>query len=145
IEGAATTLVGAHLEGPFLADPFRGAHRSDHLRAPDPDEFVRLHDAARDTLRMLTIAPEFPGADEVIDAATARGVVVAVGHTACDYATAGTAFAGPASVATHLFNAMPPIHHREPGPVVAALESEAWCELICDGHHVHDATVRLVA
>lgn len=145
IEQGTTTLVGAHLEGPFLAAPFRGAHRRDHLAAPDADAFVRLHDAARGTLRMITLAPELDGADDVIAAAVDRGVVVAVGHTACDYATAAAAFNGPASVATHLFNAMPGVHHREPGPVLAALESDAWCELICDGHHVHDATIRLVA
>jgi N-acetylglucosamine-6-phosphate deacetylase len=145
IEAGGTTLVGAHLEGPFLSPDFRGAHRIDHLAVPDADAFARMHAASRGTLRMLTIAPELPGADEVIEAAAELGVVVAVGHTACDYATAAAAFAGRATVTTHLFNAMPPIHHRAPGPVVAALESDAWCELICDGHHLDDAIIRLVA
>jgi N-acetylglucosamine-6-phosphate deacetylase len=103
-----------------------------------------LLDASRGTLRSLTIAPELPGADDVIAAAVQAKVIVAIGHTDATYSQTRTAIANGASVMTHLFNGMPPIHHREPGPVLAALDAGLPCEIILDGHHVHPAAVRLV-
>jgi N-acetylglucosamine-6-phosphate deacetylase len=93
---------------------------------------------------MITIAPELPHADEVIDAAVAAGVAVAVGHTDATYDQASAAFARGATVATHLCNGMRPVHHREPGPVLAALDAGVACEVINDGVHVHSAVTRLV-
>ncbi|HEY2296922.1 MAG TPA: N-acetylglucosamine-6-phosphate deacetylase [Jatrophihabitans sp.] len=144
VDTAATPVVGAHLEGPFLSAARCGAQNPTHLINPDVGAFADLLAAARGTLRMLTIAPELPGADLVIDAALAAGVVVAVGHTDADVDTADQAFRRGARVATHLFNGMPPIHHREPGPAAAALATDAVCELINDGHHVHPAMLRVV-
>jgi len=86
-----------------------------------------------------------PGAIELIEACVAAGVIAAVGHTDATYAQAAEAFRAGATVATHLFNGMRPIHHREPGPVLAALDAEAGCEVINDGVHVHPAVLRLVA
>lgn len=144
IERDDTVVVGAHLEGPFLSATRCGAQNPAHLVAPDAAAFARLLDAARGTLRMITIAPELPGADEVIDAALAAGVVVAIGHTDADFETVARAFDRGATVATHLYNAMSGIDTRGPGAAVAALERAAFCELINDGYHVHPAMQRLV-
>jgi len=144
VERAGTVVVGAHLEGPFLSAARCGAQNPAHLVPPDPAVFARLLDAARGALGMITIAPELPGADEVIDAALAAGVVVAVGHTDADFETAARAFDRGATVATHLYNGMPKIDTRAPGPAVAALERAAFCELINDGVHVHPAMQRRV-
>ncbi|QLD13295.1 N-acetylglucosamine-6-phosphate deacetylase [Microbacterium oleivorans] len=133
-------LLGVHLEGPFLAGSHRGAHREAALRTPTPDALALLQDGGPVT--MITIAPELPGAIDAIDALVAAGVIVAIGHTAADHATARDAFARGARVLTHAFNGMPGIHHRAPGPVVAALETaEVVIELIVDGVHVHPSVI----
>lgn len=133
-------LLGVHLEGPFLAETHRGAHPSDLLRTPTTDAVARLCEAG--PVAMLTIAPELPGADVAIRALVDGGVVVAVGHTAADHMVAHDAFARGASVLTHAFNGMRGIHHRAPGPVVAALEApHVVLELIVDGVHVHPSVV----
>lgn len=137
-------VLGAHLEGPFLAPARRGAHLADALRAPDPVDVEGLLAAARGTLRIATLAPELPGAFEAIDTLRAAGVVVAVGHTEADAETARSAFGRGATLLTHAFNAMPGIHHRAPGPVLAALNDErVTLELILDGEHVHPEVARL--
>jgi N-acetylglucosamine-6-phosphate deacetylase len=138
-------LVGAHLEGPFLSHARCGAQNPAHLRRPDRDEFRRLVRAARGTLRSVTVAPELPGALDVIADAVDAGVIAAIGHTDATYAEAQLAIAAGASLATHLFNGMRPIHHREPGPAGAALGADLACEVINDGIHVHPAITRLVA
>jgi N-acetylglucosamine-6-phosphate deacetylase len=138
-------ILGSHLEGPFLAHDRRGAHHPDFLRAPEPSDLRELLAAAGGTLRQVTIAPEVPGAMDAIDVLTDAGVVVAVGHTSADYAQTRAAFDRGARLLTHAFNAMPGIHHRAPGPVVAALEDErVTIELILDGVHVHSSVCRLV-
>ena len=137
-------ILGAHLEGPFLDDGFRGAHDRTLLRAADAAAAERLLLASRGYLRQITLAPELPGAFDAIERFVAAGVVVAVGHSAADYATARAAFDAGASVLTHAFNAMHGIHHRAPGPVVAAMGSGGvTLELINDGVHVHPDVVRL--
>ncbi|AYF99425.1 N-acetylglucosamine-6-phosphate deacetylase [Protaetiibacter intestinalis] len=137
-------VLGTHLEGPFLAPGRRGAHHVDYLREPDLIEVEQLIAAAHGTLRQITIAPELPGADAAIDVLVAAGVRVAVGHTEADFETAARAFDRGASILTHAFNAMNGIHHREPGPVIAALSDErVTLEVILDGHHVHDTVVAL--
>lgn len=140
----AGEIAGAHLEGPFLSHVRCGAQNPDHLREPDLDAFARMVDAARGHLRVITIAPELPGALELIDAAVAAGVVAAVGHTDASYEQARAAFDRGATLATHLFNGMRPIHHREPGPVLASLDAGVPCETINDGIHLHPAVLREV-
>lgn len=135
-------LVGAHLEGPFLAPEKRGAHDPAHLIAPTPDVVAALIEAGRGTLRMITIAPELPGAIEAVAAFADAGVVPAVGHTVADAATVAAAFDAGARVLTHAFNAMPPIAGRAPGPLGAALADERVAiEVIADGMHVDAANL----
>lgn len=131
-------ILGSHLEGPFLSPQRRGAHNPDHLIDPQPAALDRLLDAARGTLRQVTIAPELPNAFELINVLVENDVVVAIGHTEADFATARRAFDSGARLLTHAFNAMPGIGHRAPGPVVAAFEDpRITLELILDGEHVH--------
>lgn len=145
LAAADATVLGSHLEGPFLSPANRGAHHPDHLLDPDPVIVEQLLGAARGTLRQLTIAPELPGALETIDVLVEAGVVVAVGHTTCDAACAAEAFDRGARVLTHAFNAMPGIHHRGPGPVVAAMaDDRVTLELILDGTHVHPSVAEIV-
>lgn len=136
-EGA---LAGIHLEGPWLS-PYRiGAHDPETVRRPATAEITQLLEAGRGTIRMATIAPELPGALDAIAQLRAAGVVVAVGHTEATYDQTRRAIAAGATVATHLFNAMRPVMHREPGPVVALTEAPAvTVELIADGVHLHPA------
>ncbi|MDF8264571.1 N-acetylglucosamine-6-phosphate deacetylase [Luteipulveratus flavus] len=144
VEAGDTIVRGSHLEGPFLSAARCGAQNPAHLAEPDVDAFARLVEAARGTLRMITLAPELTGSAALLDAALAAGVVVAVGHTDGTYEQCTAAFDAGASVATHLFNGMRPLHHREPGPVGASLDAGAWVELINDGVHLHPATLRTV-
>jgi N-acetylglucosamine-6-phosphate deacetylase len=131
-------ILGSHLEGPFLSLHRRGGHNSVFLRHPDVGAVRGLLEAARGTLRMVTLAPELPGALDVIDVFAGAGVTVGLGHTDADFDLAREAFAHGARVLTHTYNAMPGIHHRQPGPVVAAFEDpRIYLELILDGHHVH--------
>lgn len=131
-------ILGSHLEGPYLSAERSGAHNPEFLRDPQPAELDRLLDAARGTLRQITIAPELPNALELIEILVENGVVVAVGHSEADFALTRQAFDLGARMLTHAFNAMPGIGHRAPGPVIAAFEdSRVTLELILDGEHVH--------
>ncbi len=139
------TILGSHLEGPFLSEGKRGAHNPAYLRAPLPYEVEELIGAGRDTLRQLTIAPELEGALEAIDVLVEAGVTVAIGHTEADFALAQESFDRGARILTHAFNAMNGIHHRAPGPIVAAFEDErVTVELILDGLHVHPDVAGMV-
>ena len=114
--------------------------------APDVAAFERLHVAAAGRLRVITVAPELPGATALIKAAGQAGVVAAVGHTDATADITSAAVDAGASHATHLFNGMRPLHHREPGPVGALLDrDEVSCEVIADGVHLHDTAIRLAA
>ncbi|MFM8598373.1 MAG: N-acetylglucosamine-6-phosphate deacetylase [Mycobacterium sp.] len=139
-------VAGIHLEGPWLAAARCGAHDPALLRDPDPAEVDRLLAAADGTIRMVTLAPERAGALEAIRRIVGSGAVAAVGHTDASYEQTRAAVAAGATVATHLFNAMRPIHHREPGPVIALLEDPAvTVELIADGVHLDAALFRFVS
>ncbi len=138
-------LAGIHLEGPWLAPGKRGAHDAEALRDAEPAEIARLLRAGRGAIRMVTLAPERTGGIAAVRQLTAEGVTVAVGHTEADYATTRAAIEAGARVATHLFNAMPPMHHREPGPVLALLEDpRVALELVADGVHLHPALLARV-
>jgi N-acetylglucosamine-6-phosphate deacetylase len=139
-------IAGLHLEGPFLSPARRGAQDARHMLAPDVAVFERLRAAARGHLRVITLAPELPGAAAVIEAAAKAGVTVAVGHTDATADVTSAAIEAGARHATHLFNGMRPPRHREPGPVGALLDrDEVTCEMIADGAHLHDTTIRLAA
>ena len=139
------TLDGVHLEGPWLSAERRGAHEASLLRAPAPDEVDALLEAADGRLRMVTLAPELPGALAAIRTLVEAGVTVALGHSD---ATADQARAGldaGATVVTHLYNGMRPLHHREPGLLGAALvDDRVALELILDGEHVARDAAELV-
>jgi len=139
-------IAGLHLEGPFLSPARRGAQDPRHMLAPDLAAFERLHAAARGHLRVLTLAPELPGAIRMVRAAARAGVTVAIGHTDATAEVTAAAIDAGATHATHLFNGMRPPHHREPGAVGALLDrDEVSCEVIADGVHLHDMTIRLAA
>ncbi|NJC73614.1 N-acetylglucosamine-6-phosphate deacetylase [Planosporangium thailandense] len=139
---AEGVIAGIHFEGPYLSRPRCGAQNPAHLRPPSIDELSRLLDAGGGAVRMVTIAPELPGALEAIRFLVARGVVAAIGHTDATYEQTLAGIAAGASVGTHVFNGMRPPHHREPGPVFALLAAESvTCELVADGVHLHDGTL----
>ena len=138
---ASGVLAGLHLEGPWLAEAYKGAHPAHLLRDPDPAEVAAVLDAGVvdgvDTVRMVTLAVERPGALRTIELLRDRGIVPALGHSAATYDEARAAIDAGVRGATHLFNAMPPLAHRAPGPVLALLaDPRVWCELIVDGVHV---------
>jgi N-acetylglucosamine-6-phosphate deacetylase len=138
-------VAGAHLEGPFLSRAHRGAQNSQYLLAPDRTVLADLLGAARGWLRSMTIAPELPGALELIADLREAGVVAAIGHTNADYDQTRAALSAGAGLMTHLFDGMPPLHHRAPGPVGAALESGVPAEIISDGVHLHPSLVAVAA
>jgi N-acetylglucosamine-6-phosphate deacetylase len=135
-------LAGIHFEGPFISPARCGAHKPSLLRDPDPADVRKLVDAARGTARMVTVAPELPGGLDSVRLLAEQGIIAAVGHTDASFETTLRAVEAGATVATHLFNAMPPLLHREPGPVAALLSDErVTIELINDGVHLHRGTL----
>ncbi|MEU8017425.1 N-acetylglucosamine-6-phosphate deacetylase [Micromonospora parva] len=138
-------LAGVHFEGPYLSAARCGAQNPEYLRDPSTDELSELIELGRGAIRMVTLAPERDGALEAIKLLTAQRVVAAVGHTDATYEQTRAAVAAGASVGTHLFNGMRPVHHREPGPVVALLDAPTViCELVADGVHLHDGMLTFV-
>ena len=136
-------VAGIHMEGPFFSEKKKGAQNEAYLKNPDPDFFKELHKNCEGRIRLVDIAPELPGAQafarQISDICT-----VAQGHTDATYEDAKAVFEAGASHVTHLFNAMPPIHHRNPGVIGAAAErNDVTAELICDGLHVHPAIMRM--
>jgi N-acetylglucosamine-6-phosphate deacetylase len=141
----AGTVAGIHLEGPWLSAARCGAHDPEQLRDPEPAEIDALLAAGGGAIRMVTLAPERLGSHDAITRFVDAGVVVAVGHTDASYEQTRDAVELGATVGTHLFNAMRPLHHREPGPALALLEdTRVIVELIADGVHVHPAMQRAV-
>lgn len=134
-------LVGINLEGPFLSEAKKGAQNSAYLHDPDIALFERLQNRANGLIKLITVAPEQPGAIDFIR--SVKDTVVSIGHTAADYDTAATAFSAGARQATHLYNGMLPLHHRNPAVIGAAFDSpETKVELICDGIHIHPSVIR---
>ena len=137
-------VLGSHLEGPFLALARKGAHDPECLKDPVPELVEQLLDAADGSLRQITIAPELPHGIDAIGRFAAAGVVPAVGHCDADYDMAKRGFDAGAGIITHMFNAMNGLHHREPGPIPAAVEDpRVTIEIINDGFHVQDPMVGL--
>jgi N-acetylglucosamine-6-phosphate deacetylase len=141
----ADLIAGIHLEGPWLSAKRCGAHDPVLLRDPEPGELRRVLDAGAGAIRMVTLAPERAGGLEAIRHVVDAGAVAAVGHTEATYSQTCAAIDAGATVGTHLFNAMRPIHHREPGPVIALLEDpRVTVEVIADGVHIDAALYRHV-
>ena len=138
-----SVLRGIQMEGPYFSYNKRGAQNPDYLKEPDFDGFKRLYDGCGGLVRIVDVAPELPGAEEFIKRAK-EWCTVSVAHTDADYAAAKMAYDAGATHLTHLYNAMPGIHHRNPGVIPAAVENETvQAEIICDLLHVHPASVRL--
>ncbi|MFI6338355.1 N-acetylglucosamine-6-phosphate deacetylase [Streptomyces sp. NPDC050535] len=137
-------LAGIHFEGPFISPCRKGAHSEELLRDPDPAEVRKLIDAARGHARMVTLATELPGGIDSVRLLAEHGVIAAIGHTDATYEQTVEAIDAGATVATHLFNAMPALGHRTPGPIAALLEDDrVTVELINDGTHLHPASLEL--
>ena len=129
-------MPGFHLEGPDLSTNALGAISADSVKLPDLADF-----AGFDCIKLITVAPELPGAIDYIRATDAH---VAMGHTAADYETAMAAIEAGADCVTHTFNAMTPLHHREPGILGAAIDGDIYVQVICDGVHLHPSVVKLL-
>lgn len=141
-DGRHALAAGIHLEGPFVSMEKMGAQNPDYILSPDPGTFEKLQAAAAIPIRLITIAPELPGAIEFIDRFHNQ-VHISLGHTAGTYEDASRAYDHGADHATHLYNAMTPYAHREPGIIGAAAERpNVFAELICDGLHIHPSAIR---
>ncbi|MFF8607904.1 N-acetylglucosamine-6-phosphate deacetylase [Streptomyces sp. NPDC015346] len=137
-------IAGIHFEGPFISPCRKGAHDETLLRDPDPAEVRKLIDAARGQAKMVTLATELPGGIDSVRLLAEHGVIAAIGHTDASYEQTVEAIDAGATVATHLYNAMPGLGHRAPGPIAALLEDERiTVELINDGTHLHPAALEL--
>lgn len=137
-------LLGIHLEGPFLAKEYKGAMPEHLLRDADVALLEEYQNAAEGNIRYLTVSPEIDGIVDAIPAFRKLGVVVAIGHSGADYDTSMKAIENGAASSTHTFNAMKLLHQHFPAIMGAALESDIYCEAICDGRHLHPAVVRLL-
>ena len=136
-ESPGARVLGAHIEGPFLNPSFRGAHLRSHLAEPTPERVDVLIGARP---RLVTLAPELPGGLDAVERMHRAGIVVAAGHTGADYEQGRKAIAAGVRFATHVYNAMPPVHHRRPGIALALLlDPDVTTGLIADGEHVHPA------
>lgn len=123
-------ILGFHFEGPYISAKHKGTQNEKYIKNPSVEEFSRFKN-----VKMVTVAPELAGSEEFIRAVT-PDCTVSLGHTDCDYETALAAIDSGASCLTHTYNAMPPFHHRNPGPVGAAFERHIYAQIICDGFHI---------
>lgn len=133
-KGAA--VLGFHMEGPYISPKHKGAQNEKYIKTPDLEEFNTL-----ENIKMVTIAPEIEGSMEFIKGCSE---VVSIGHTDADYECADKAMGLGAKCLTHTFNAMPPIHHRNPGPIGAAIDNNIYVQVICDGLHIHKSVIKLL-
>jgi len=137
-------ILGIHMEGPYLNPSHRGVHIAEQVRQASLSELERIDSAAQSTLKVVTLAPEISTGLEASRFFVERGVSVSIGHTGASYEEAKLALANGACRGTHVFNAMPPIHHRSPGPIPALIEDQnAMLEFIVDGHHIHPVVIKL--
>lgn len=136
--------LGIHLEGPYISKVRRGAHDPDLVRPPDLSELATLVAAGAGRLRLITAAPELKGFEDLAAAATDGGLLVGAGHTDADGPQLLAAISGGARTLTHTFNGMRPASHRDPAVLEAIVDSAVFCELICDGIHVHPTFVRML-
>ena len=143
-EGGGAELLGIHLEGPFLASTYKGAMPEHLLRKGEPALLRSYQEQAEGCIRYLTVSPEVEGVLDLIPAARELGIVTAIGHSGADYETAIRAIDAGARACTHTFNAMQLLHQHRPAILGAVLESDVYCEAICDGRHLHPGIVRLL-
>lgn len=137
-------LRGIHLEGPFLSALYKGAMPEELLRLPDAELFNELQKVARGKIKIITLAPELPGSNELIKELTKSGVIVSIGHSNASYEKAREAIECGALSTTHIMNAMKMLHMHDPGILSAALEGDTYAEMICDGYHLHPPIIRVL-
>lgn len=137
-------LLGIHLEGPFLSSKYKGAMPEHLLRKPDISLLERYQREAEGNIRYITVSPEVEGIPQAISQIRKMGITVAIGHSGADYETSWECIKQGAKVCTHTFNAMGLFHQHQPGLMGAVLESNIYCEAICDGRHLHPGTVRML-
>lgn len=143
--GQAPNFFGIHMEGPYLNKELKGAMNEDYLWTPSIESWNELYEASEGLIKIMTIAPELPGALEVMNDAAKKGVVLSIGHSKANYDQILLAIDNGANHVTHMFNAMNPFHHRKPGVVLQALmRDELKVELIADKLHVHPAVMELL-
>jgi len=130
----AAQILGFHMEGPYISPEFKGAQNEKFIKSPDINEFEEL-----ENIKIVTVAPELEGSMEFIKKCKA---VVSLGHTSADYETSASAMEAGAECLTHTFNAMPPLNHRNPGPVGAAIDKNIYVQVICDGIHIHKSVIK---
>ena len=136
LDSDGANIPGFHLEGPYVSEKYKGAMSPVHIRYPDREEFFSFPN-----IKLVTLAPELPGSMELIRECTEKGIPVSLGHTACNFQDADEAFKAGAACVTHAFNAMPPFHHREPSLLGAAIQNNAYVQVISDGMHLHPTVV----
>ena len=134
-EGA--NILGFHFEGPYISKNRKGAQNEEHIKIPSVQEFDTF-----ENVKMITVAPETKGAMDFIKAVSDR-TVVSIGHTDCDYKTAIKAIENGANCLTHTFNAMPPLHHRDTGPIGAGFSKQIYAQVICDGIHIDKSMIEI--
>ncbi|MBE6631809.1 MAG: N-acetylglucosamine-6-phosphate deacetylase [Ruminococcaceae bacterium] len=136
-------LLGIHLEGPFVSMAKKGAQNGEYVRRPDIELLKRLNKIAEGAVKKVTLAPEEEGGTDFVKQAVRDNICVSLGHSSASYTVAKEAFNAGATHVTHLFNAMPPFHHRDTGIIGAAFDSaKVYAEVICDGIHVHESAIR---
>ena len=135
-ETKGAKILGYHMEGPYISSNQRGAQNEKYIKNPDIAEFESLRN-----IKMVTIAPELTGGMDFIKNCKA---IVSIGHTDCDYETAINAMRNGAKCLTHTFNAMPPLHHRNSGPIGAAIDENIYVQVICDGLHLHKSIIKML-
>ena len=138
-------VLGVHLEGPFLSIKKAGAHKKEYLNSPTIELFDELYNAAKGQIKIFSFAPELENSFELLSYVKEKNIIVGLAHSEADYETTCKAISKGMSLCTHIFNAMPPLSHREPGPVGAFLSSnDTFTEIIADGFHVHPSIIELV-
>jgi N-acetylglucosamine-6-phosphate deacetylase len=141
---AGANLLGIHLEGPFISPQKKGMILPECISAPSLQLLEKIQNLANGRLKMMTIAPELPGSIPIIERLVSSGVVASFGHSNATYEQTLAGFDAGISHVTHLFNAMPPLHHRSPGPLIAIFQAESvTAQLICDGVHIHPSVLKL--
>ena len=130
IDFDGANILGFHFEGPYISPKYKGAQNEKYIKKPSVEEFSQFKN-----VKMITVAPETDGAEEFIKEVS-KSTVVSIGHTDCDYDTAIKAIENGANCLTHTFNAMPPLHHRNAGPIGAGVEKNIYAQIICDGFHI---------
>ena len=133
-------VLGCHLEGPFINTKAKGAHDETYIIKPDLGKLMKY----RDVIKIITLAPELEGSSQLIKTCIDSNIIVSIGHTQASYDEAFEAIKNGALLFTHLFNAMPALHHRNPGTIGAAIDCDAYCELIADNIHLHPAVIRIM-